>query len=606
MRALDARLITVQALLKGQEYVPGPAQRAFRWGPHDVSVFWQDIIGGFDSGDAAASRLLGAIIAIKSGRAWRVVDGEERLICILLVAIALLRRLRSGEAVRKTLERAVLRPTRWSHARGFAVRGEAEEALFDTLLAHGALRRIDTGAAHTQRMVARYEELSQKIDMRLTSDKELRAFTGHFLRHLRLLRVSATDADSAFMIRTAVRERDQPAMSGHVLERGLSELASDEAGQDALRNWSTVAEAARTDTFGLASEEEMLASVLTAQVVDASALSRGGSSAVQTLRSDPAGWLMQSAAALNLTSAEGQQVLAQSLTHVGEHWLVIERAASEPGTGLDEFAFARGVGLNDLWRALALAALTPDDASDAITAKLATAAAFIDILAARCAWAPRGRDAAQFEAYLLRLIAGARGQDAGALADFLTAELDWVQAPFNAVTIQLGEPGHERRTVRHILARLTADVELRFGGAAGSYADYLREGPTGFSIEQMIAPSGQLSRAGQPSSTVRDEVRLQLGDLVLLPTHLQRDLANEPARAKAPRYAEAANLIARALSDAAGRESPDVRRYIETTNAPIISEGRISGDDIKARNAHYGKLAASLWDPRRITSAART
>ncbi|MCG8442603.1 MAG: hypothetical protein MI723_12420, partial [Caulobacterales bacterium] len=412
-------------------------------------------------------------------------------------------------------------------------------------------------------------------------------------------------AFAAQAARDSLRAREKEADAGEPLWRALPSLLEDEAGREAAKRWRAVATATRGPQFGPAAERGALADILVAQFANLAPPRRGEPDEPRAIRADPSVWVAEHKERLGLDTPDATQAFASRLAFLGERWLEVARAAAQPGEHWSEFAFARGVGLNEAWAALTIAALDPDDPPGEDARKLAVAAAFIDVLAARCAWAPRGRDAAQLGAFLVRLTRAARGKAAGPLAQMLAGELDWVKAPFDSVTVQLGAPGHGPRTLRHLLARLTAHVEERFGGGSGGYGDYLRDGPTGFALEQVIAPARDLGREGYASLRAPEGVRAQLGGFVLLPTTLKSRLAIAPPKAKLSHYADAANLVARALSDAAGRDDAQVRRYIDAAKAPTVSEGHFSGDDVKARNAHYAALAAAVWDPARIGEAAR-
>lgn len=82
---LNASATSAGALLSSNTFVVPPYQREYAWEVDEVREFWEDLRGGLDEG----SYFLGLIILTDEGSRKHVVDGQQRLLTITLLATCL-------------------------------------------------------------------------------------------------------------------------------------------------------------------------------------------------------------------------------------------------------------------------------------------------------------------------------------------------------------------------------------------------------------------------------------------------------------------------------------------------------------------------------------
>ena len=255
-----------------------------------------------------------------------------------------------------------------------------------------------------------------------------------------------------------------------------------------------------------------------------------------------------------------------------------------PDTGLEAAHFVESCGYGlDTWAPLLLAAVDPTGRPEGANTKRAAAClAFVDIAAARLAWNGHEDGPTGFRAALLGLVPEMRAAAPETVAKTLVAQLDLI-APkgFEPHSKLAVAPGAMRpTTARALLNRLTAHAEGEM--PVSSYADLATTGAAGFVMHS-------ISDAADGQRDQTDGALGPLADVVLVPTRLANAFANDQDD---PSLGDARNTLAALAGGQTG------------LNGVSAHYPGLSSTDTEERAHAYADLAATIWSPTRISTAA--
>lgn len=168
---LKASSSTAGALLSGNTFVVPPFQREYAW-QNEVAEFWDDLSQSVGLSDY----FLGLIILTDEGRTKQVVDGQQRLITLTLLATALyhqaLRRDRKALAdrIQATFLRSIDYVTDETKAR-LELANAADNATLQHILQYGEVpAKLPSGGLASPRIAESFKFLSDQLEKNLAKD----------------------------------------------------------------------------------------------------------------------------------------------------------------------------------------------------------------------------------------------------------------------------------------------------------------------------------------------------------------------------------------------------------------------------------------------------
>ncbi len=218
---LNASANTAGALLSTSTFEIPPFQREYSWGPDEVTDFWTDLRNNME----ADSYFLGLIILTEGGARKYVVDGQQRLITLTLLANALyheaINRERAALADRILADflRAIdydsdeTDPRVWlSDAR--------DNQTFQEILNTGRAPPVHDRTSVSARMSESYELLLKKLrdDLKQDPFRRLGKWTKFLTDHLYFAVFLHPDASSAYQVYEVINTRGKELTTADLLK----------------------------------------------------------------------------------------------------------------------------------------------------------------------------------------------------------------------------------------------------------------------------------------------------------------------------------------------------------------------------------------------------
>jgi hypothetical protein len=203
---------------------------------------------------------------------------------------------------------------------------------------------------------------------------------------------------------------------------------------------------------------------------------------------------------------------------------------------------------------------------------------------------------------MFTVIRDIRGKSATDSAAILTQRLAEDQETF-AKNERFALHGMNGRPIHRLLARMTDYVETR-SGMASRYAEYMATGKKRYEIEHIWAnhPERHTDEISHPSDFAG--TRNRIGGLLLLPKSFNASYGDLTYEAKLPHY-HGQNLLARSLHSTCYENNPGFLRFVQETGLPFKPLALFKSAEMEERSQLYLKLAEHIWNPNRLTEAAK-
>jgi hypothetical protein len=617
---VSATVKTVRALLR-QTYHLGAYQRDFVWGEEEVEALLRDLIAAFRPrvGEIGAKGyFLGPMMTMARDGKATLIDGQQRLTSLLILFIALRRRLQTAR--KRALDQiAVLTE---QHLRAEVMTSmfadPARTSLLHELDIHGALR-AEAATDVERNIVGRFAQVEAFVALRL-ADEELVGFARWVLDKVSLVDIVAGPSHDPFALFDAMNTRGKPLRGVDQFKLFLGQLIPDPVARlHALEVWSAANEqVART---GAGAEADFVKAWLAARCLElpeptpltpAEARKLIDKSRMPEIDENAYFYAIRHAdylPALGLSDAE--RFVETAWTDYSALFTRVRAARKTYDPGLPAFYFLEGLGLDfDLYDEILMLAAHSPEAPD--PRRLAAAAQFMENIAARFAWTaqrpPKGRHMSR----LKYLAARAADQVRGAPLETLCERLIDLQRELKFGFSHNKDPHHSANgpspQVRVLIARMTAQLDT-VEGRQHTFALYAsRQGHDAHDLEHLL-PKGfkrKAEAAGHrfESASLYREQRERMAALVVIPERLNKELANTGYGDKRTRYAaDAPNPMIGALFGGA-TQSQALQAFYRThgivfPNAPVLDKKALD-----QRQEAYLALAEATWAPERIAEAA--
>jgi uncharacterized protein with ParB-like and HNH nuclease domain len=610
---------SVKELLQSRSFGIDEYQREYKWESANIGELVNDLLGKFQSsyrpGDEPrkaedyADYFLGTIIVTSRGGKHFLVDGQQRVTSLTLLLIYLYRAAQTqGLPVTSTIEPLIVSDSYGERKFNLDIpeRSAVMRALFvgDEVTADGQEESVRT-------IVARYGDIEASG---LVEDlgEGLPTFIYWLIGKVGLIEIGTGSDAHAFAMFETMNDRGKPLNPIDMLKAYmLGPITDDTQRGEANRVWKQTVH--DLISWGDTPDHERDGAAVKAWL---------RAKYARTIRDRSAGasdkdweligtifhrWLRDNAAVVGVGQPERNRLLmTQEFPFFARAYRQILDASRTYIPGLEPIFY--NAHNEFTWQpTVLLAPLLVGDDSDTVRRKLAATATYLDIWIMRRAvnYVRVGYSSVSYAMYLL--CRDIRDQRLPDLIDTLQKKLAEDDATFEGSRVRgrhgiadLGLNQFSRRYIYHLLARLTAYVDLAAGRADGfpTYVD--RSGPNPLDIEHIWASNSGLVEEF-PDTKSFDEARNNIGGLLLLPADVNRSYQAKTYEEKVGQYARQ-NYYAASLHPSAYQHQPQFTSFIACERLPFKPYTHFGKAEQKERNALVLELANRIWSPASLDS----
>lgn len=605
-KTIDGRARTIRELLDKAKYAIDFYQREYAWQERQVRELIDDLTGKFlDSYEPGHSRhevegyghyFLGSIvISHKRGQRF-VVDGQQRLTTLTLLLIHL-HHLQAERDERVEVQNLVYSEKfgRKSFNLDVPDRVEVMQKLMDR-----EPMDLNGKSESVRNIAARYANIADHLPEEVTG-AALPFFVDWLLENVHLVEIEAYSDEDAYTIFETMNDRGLSLSLPEMLKGYVLANVRHEEDQRAV-NTTWKQHMQRLKELGEEEDVDFFKNWLRARHAETIRPGRKGAENrdYERIGSEFHRWVRDHREHLGLADSDCfVRIVSRDLDFYARRSVEIGTAARSLTDGWESVRYNEDRGFTLQTQAL-LAALTPDDDSEAIRRKVALVADYLDIWLARRVWNFRTISYSSVKYTLFILTKDLRGRDVASLSEYLREQLDEQPESF-ARQPRFRLHNQNYRQVRHILARLTHWVDTQCG-LSSSFEDLISQGRARpFEIEHIWADHYDRFKDwfGHPSDFETE--RNRLGGLLLLQRGVNQSVGDATYEDKRDAYvSNSENLLARSLHPLAYENLPSFRALRDRTGLPFRAYGSFGPEQQAERQELYIRIAEWVWNPSRL------
>lgn len=618
MSSITPHYRTITELLQSRSFSIDEYQREYKWERNNIEELLSDLLGKFytsyldgdtpDKTAGYADYFLGSIIVTKRDNHLYLVDGQQRVTSLTLLLIYLYRVSKERELrVASTLEPLIFSDNLGKVNFNLAVpeRIPAIHALF-----HGEEYNTDGKEESLRTIVDRYRDV-EEIDLAQTLGDGFATFVYWLLTKVGLIEIEAASDTHAYSIFETMNDRGKPLSPVDMLKAYLlAPIESREERAAANRVWKqTVLDLI---TWGPDPNPErdaiFVKAWLRAQYADTIRDRKAGAidKDWELIGSGFHRWLRDNEQRVGAAGAERHvQIMTEEVPFFARAYRAILDAGHHYTPGLESIFFNDAIAFTWQYTVL-LAPLTITDDEETVRRKLAAVATYLDIWVMRRAVNHMSVDYSTVNYNMWTVCRDIRRASLGDLVQILVDKLNTDDVTFSGggprkrggiENMQLNQAS--RRYIRHLLARVTAYVEVG-AGRADQYPTYMdRSTKNGFDIEHLWADKYERYAEQFESEQDFNAWRNDVAALVLLPADVNRSYQDKPFELKVPHYVKQ-NFYAASLTEATYEHQPQFAKFITAEQLPFRSYDRFGKGEQQERSALLLALAGRIWSTDRL------
>ena len=244
---LNASATTAGALISGSTFEVPPYQREYSWGEDEVSEFWDDLRKSLNDD----SYFLGLVILTEEDKRKQVVDGQQRIITLTLLAAALhLEAVQSGrkalaERIQADFIRSINYETDETRAR-VELSDQADNETFQAILSTGKASKESVSAGEgslSERMQESFNFLQKKLREDLTQDpfKRLGIWTDFITNRLYFAVFVHPNSAEAYRVFEVINTRGLELTTADLLKNYIISQTAPARRADRYSQWQNIA-----------------------------------------------------------------------------------------------------------------------------------------------------------------------------------------------------------------------------------------------------------------------------------------------------------------------------------------------------------------------------
>ena len=313
-------------------------------------------------------------------------------------------------------------------------------------------------------------------------------------------------------------------------------------------------------------------------------------------------WIREHARDIGLNRSEDYvRFITDDFDRAARRYIDILRATRSMVPGLEPIFYNADNGFT-IQTMVLLAPLRTSDSQDEVRTKLGLVASYLDIFIARRIVNFRNFGYSTVQYTMFNLCKAIRDLDIPALSVRLLMEVAGLEDGFEGVD-RLALNQRNRGQIRHLLARMTAYLELGCGVAGPGFSGYVdRAAPKPFEVEHIWANKYDRHKDEFTSEFDFGEVRNRLGDLLLVPKDFNGSYGALPYAEKLPHY-DAQNVLARSLGPNCYHHNPSFLQFVQEMQLPFKPYPDAFGRaQMAERQSLYRRLCELIWTPDRLAA----
>jgi hypothetical protein len=606
---IDAYPRTVRQLLSGRKYTLEYYQRDYLWRERDIEDLIDDLSArftdefedGHERAEVALYRpyFLGSIVISSRGGADFLIDGQQRLTSLTLLVIHLAHLQRDG-ANPIPLDHLI-----YSQKYGkpsFNIDVEDRATSMRVLLETGDYTLIPGDPEAVRTIWARYQDIERLFPSELKGDR-LPFFIDWLLDRVTLVEITSNDKEMAYEIFESMNDRGLSLGPTDMLKGYLlSQVRDAEQLEKAHRLWK--ARLQELSDEGKDAQPEFFKAWFRAKFAD-SIRERKKSATPQDFEligTQFNRWIREHARDIGLNRSEDYvRFITDDFDHAARRYIDILRATRSMVPGLEPIFYNADNGFT-IQTMVLLAPLRTSDSQDEVRTKLGLVASYLDIFIARRIVNFRNFGYSTVQYTMFNLCKAIRDLDTPALCARLLVEVAGLEDGFEGVD-RLALNQRNRGQIRHLLARMTAYLELGCGVAGPGFSGYVdRTAPKPFEVEHIWANKYNRHKDEFTNEFDFGETRNRLGDLLLVPKDFNSSYGALPYDEKLPHY-DAQNVLARSLGPNCYQHNPSFLQFVQEKQLPFKPYPDAFGRaQMAERQSLYRRLCELIWTPDRLAA----
>lgn len=240
---LNASASTAGALISNSIFEVPQFQREYSWGSDEVSDFWNDMKGNIDS----ETYFIGLMILTEEESRKHVVDGQQRLITLTLLATALYyeARQRGRSALADRIQADFLRSIDYDSDKTdprVRLSDRDDDSTFQHILDNGVAPNVTDEESVSYRMKKSYEFIQEKLREDLSSDpfKRLGRWTDFLTNKLYFAVFVHPDPSSAYQVYEVINTRGKELTTADLLKNYILSQTAQHLRQARYEQWQSV------------------------------------------------------------------------------------------------------------------------------------------------------------------------------------------------------------------------------------------------------------------------------------------------------------------------------------------------------------------------------
>lgn len=613
---------TISELLKNRTFAIDEYQRDYKWEQRHIEELINDLVNRFQSnyreGDTPRSvpdysdYFLGSIIVTqREGRSY-LVDGQQRVTSLTLLLIFLYR-----EAIARKLNVA-------STVAELVYSDSYGERVFNLDIPERTpvLRALFNGEAYVSgghdesvgTILERYDDIDAN-DFEDELGDSLESFIYWLINRVGLIEIVASNDAQAYAIFETMNDRGKPLSPVDMLKAYLLAPVRDEAERGRANDrWRRMT--LELNSWGDEADPErdavMMKAWLRSQHAESVRERKAGSvdRDWETIGTTFHRWIRDSPDRLQVGDSDRNiEIMTEELPFFAGAYLQVLEASRRYTPGLEHVFY--NAHNEFTWQpTILLAPLEQHDDPDTVRRKIAATAAYLDIWLMRRVvnYIRVGYSTTSYAMYLLAR--DIRRKPLEQLVETLERRLEDDDVMLEGAPSrgrggvrELALNQFSKRYVYHLLARVTAFVDLRATGADrfAEIVDRKRSNP--LDIEHIWADDYGRFADVIPSRSDFASARNRIGGLLLLPADVNRSVQAKPYEEKARQYANQ-NFFAASLTEQPYSHQPQFRSLIDKDGLAIRPMARFGPAEQEERTSLVLALAKRIWSPMTVRDAA--
>ena len=596
-------------LLRNKKFAVDHYQREYAWGERQVEELINDLSERFlrhyrhEHARSAVERyahyFLGPIITCRKNKVHVIVDGQQRLTTLTLLFLYLHHLQSALDESEKCQILDLIYSTKFGKY-SYNLDVTERNVVMDQLREGTEPTGEETDTSR-QNMLDRYRDISECFPASLQG-KALPYFIDWLTENVHVVEIETSNDEDAYTIFETMNDRGLRLSLPDMLKGYFIANVTDDTEREQVNTlWKSRMFA--LSQFGKDAEVDFFKHWLRGRYANTFTFGSGDTD-YERIGSEFHRWVRDNEPRLQLTSEPAfVSFIKEHFACYADTALKIHKAANNTQVPKWESVRYNAQRNFTLQHQLLLAAVTVDDDPAATKEKIALVARFLDIWLARRVWNSVSNLHTSVRSIMFTFTKEIRQRTSiDELRAYLLEQLHAQEEQFT-IHHMYGLNKRNKQQVRHMLNRITYWVEQQAGGTT-HYEDFCAtKGKTVFDIEHILSNNDRVRRRFNGMDF--DEVRNYIGGLLLLPSSVNKSLADREYKNKLRSYRTTSqNVLAQSLDADIYQNNPPFRKFLETTGLEFEPYGTFTMQELERRQHLYCQIAGQVWNPASLTESS--